>query len=360
MFKTLHGRVAYDISDPYFFPTGQRSDRREQQMKASITGIGHYTPEKRLTNLELEKIVDTNDEWIKSRTGIKERRILDKNLGTSHMAAKAAKAVLKNANVSPDELDLIILATVTPDMMFPSTAALVQKEIAAGSCWGFDLSAGCSGFVYAVATGAQFIESGRHKKVMVIGADKMSAIVNYEDRNTCVLFGDGAGAVLLEPSRDDEFGITDFSLHIDGEGADSLYMPAGGSLMPASHETVNNKLHFLCQDGKTVFKQAVTRMADVSASLLERNRLNKEEIRAFIPHQANLRIIDAVAKRLDLEPDQVVINIEKYGNTTAATIPLAMAEAYENKMFRPGDWVVMAAFGAGYTSGSLLFKWAIE
>jgi len=329
-------------------------------MKACITGIGHYTPEKRLTNLELEKIVDTNDEWIKSRTGIKERKILDKNLGTSYMAAQAAKAVLKNTNISPDELDLIILATVTPDMMFPCTAALVQKEIKAGNCWGFDLSAGCSGFVYAVATGAQFIESGRHKKVMVIGADKMSAIVNYDDRNTCILFGDGAGAVILEPSDDEELGITDFSLHIDGEGADSLYMPAGGSLRPASHETVNKKLHFLWQDGKTVFKQAVTGMADISKGLLERNRLNKKNIKAFIPHQANLRIIDAVARRLDLDPEQVVINIEKYGNTTAATIPLAMSEAYENKMLQPGDWVVIAAFGAGYTSGSLLFKWAIE
>ena len=329
-------------------------------MKAIITGIGHYVPENRLTNQDLEKIVDTNDEWIKTRTGITERRILGKNIGTSFMAAKAAKAVLKNTNVSPDELDLIILATVTPDMMFPNTAALVQKEINATNCWGFDLSAGCSGFVYAVATGAQFIESGRHKKVMVIGADKMSAIANYEDRTTCVLFGDAAGAVLLEPSEDDDLGIMDFSLHIDGEGADSLYMPAGGSLMPASHETVSKKLHFLYQDGKTVFKHAVTRMAGVSADLLAKNRLNNEDIKAFIPHQANLRIIDAVAKKINLNPDQVVINIEKYGNTTAATIPLALSEAYENKRLRPGDWVLMAAFGAGYTSGSLLFKWAIE
>ncbi len=328
-------------------------------MKAIITGIGHYVPENKLTNYDLEKMVDTNDEWIKTRTGIKERRILEKDLGTSYMAAKAAKSVLKKTNVSPDELDVIILATITPDMMFPNTASLVQKEIGAGNCWGFDLSAGCSGFVYAMATGAQFIESRRYKKIMVIGADKMSAIVDYDDRNTCVLFGDGAGAVLLEPSEDEQLGIMDFSLHIDGEGADFLYMPAGGSLMPASHETVNKKLHFLYQDGKTVFKHAVTRMAGISASLLERNRLNNEDIKAFIPHQANLRIIEAVARKINLNTDQVVINIEKYGNTTAATIPLAMSEAHENKMFRQGDWVVIASFGAGYTSGSLLLKWAI-
>ncbi|MFO7964594.1 MAG: beta-ketoacyl-ACP synthase III [Desulfobacterales bacterium] len=328
-------------------------------MKAIITGISHFVPEHTLTNHDLEHMVETNDEWIRTRTGIKERRILPKDLGTSYMAANAAQSVLRKTGTSPDDLDLIIVATVTPDMMFPNTAALVQKEIKAGNCWGFDLSAGCSGFVYAMATGSQFIESGRHRKVMVIGADKMSAIVNYEDRNTCVLFGDAAGAVLLEPSSDDEYGITDFSLRLDGEGADSLNMPAGGSLMPASYETVKNKLHFLYQDGRTVFKHAVTRMAGITASLLEKNRINRQNIKAFIPHQANLRIIDAVAKKIDLDSDQVIINIEKYGNTTAATIPLAMSEAHENGVFQPGDWVIMAAFGAGYTSGSLLLKWAI-
>jgi 3-oxoacyl-[acyl-carrier-protein] synthase III len=328
-------------------------------MRAMITGIGHYVPEQILTNEDLEQMVDTHDEWIKTRTGIKERRILQKDKGTSYMAAKAAKSILEKWNVPPDEIDVIIVATVTPDMMFPSTAALVQKELNAPNCWGFDLSAGCSGFVYALATGAQFIESGRYQKVMVIGADKMSAVVNYEDRNTCVLFGDAAGAVLLEPCTGD-FGITDFFLHIDGSGAEALQMPAGGSLLPASHETVENKLHFLYQDGKTVFKQAVAGMSHAAASLLKKNHLSIDDIKAFIPHQANLRIIDAVARKIDLNPDQVIINIEKYGNTTAATIPLAMSEAYERGAFAPGDRVVIAAFGAGYTSGSLLMEWGIK
>lgn len=328
-------------------------------MRAMITGIGHYVPEEILTNEDLEKMVDTNDQWIKTRTGVTERRILQKEKGTSYMAARAAKSILEKWNVPPDEIDVIIVATITPDMMFPNTAALVQKELNASNCWGFDLSAGCSGFVYALATGAQFIESGRYRKIMVIGADKMSSIVNYEDRNTCVLFGDAAAAVLLEPGTGD-FGVTDFFLHIDGSGADALQMPAGGSLLPASRETVEKKLHFLYQDGKTVFKQAVAGMSHAAVVLLEKNQLANSDIKAFIPHQANLRIIDAVARKIDLNPDQVIVNIEKYGNTTAATIPLAMSEAYENGAFAPGDWVVLAAFGAGYTSGSVLLKWAID
>ena len=328
-------------------------------MRAIISGIGHYTPEGRLTNKDLETMVDTNDEWIKSRTGIQERRILDPEKGTSFMATKAAEAVLEKTKVSPDEVDVIIFATVTPDMMFPCTAAIVQKELGASNCWGFDLSAGCSGFVYALATGAQFIESGRHQKVLVIGADKMSSIINYQDRNTCILFGDGAGAVLLEPSTDNDLGIEDFSLHIDGKGADALYMPAGGSLMPASHDTVEKKLHFLYQDGKTVFKQAVTNMASISLSLLEKKQLVQKDINAFIPHQANQRIINAVAEKIGIDSEQVIVNIDKYGNTTAATIPLAMSEAFEKKQIKKGDWVMIAAFGAGYTSGSLLLKWAI-
>ncbi len=327
-------------------------------MRAMITGVGHYVPDEILTNKDLEQMVDTNDQWIKTRTGITERRILQKDKGTSYMAARAARSILEKWSVPPEDIDVIIVATITPDMMFPSTAALVQKELNASNCWGFDLSAGCSGFVYALATGAQFIESGRYRKVMIIGADKMSAIVDYEDRNTCVLFGDAAAAVLLEPSVGD-FGVADFFLHLDGSGAEALQMPAGGSLLPASHETVEKKLHFLYQDGKTVFKQAVAGMSHAAVVLLEKNQLANSDIKAFIPHQANLRIIDAVARKIDLNPDQVIVNIEKYGNTTAATIPLAMSEAYENGAFVPGDWVVLAAFGAGYTSGSVLLKWAI-
>ena len=329
-------------------------------MRAIITSVGHYVPEGRLTNRDLEKIVDTNDEWIKTRTGIKERRILDKEKGTSFMAVQAAREVLRKRGLSPDELDLIIIATVTPDMFFPSTAALVQEELKASNCWGFDLSAGCSGFVYALATGAQFIESGRHRNVLVIGADKMSSIINYDDRNTCVLFGDGAGAVLLEPSENEDLGIGDFYMRIDGSGAAALNMPAGGSLLPATHETVEKNLHFLYQDGKTVFKHAVTAFADVSLKVLENNGLTNKDLKLLIPHQANYRIIESVAKKLNLDMDQVVINIERYGNTTAATIPIAMSEACTQKMMKPGDWIMVSAFGAGYTAGSLLLKWAME
>ena len=328
-------------------------------MRAIIKSIGHWVPERKLTNHDLEKIVDTSDEWIRTRTGIRERHILDKEKGTSHMAVQAARVVLEKSNTAPDDVDLIIIATVTPDMFFPSTAALVQDQLGASNCWGFDLSAGCSGFVYGLATGAQFIESGRHQKVLVIGADKMSSIINYEDRNTCVLFGDGAGAVLLEPSPDDELGMEDFFMCMDGSGGEALNMPAGGSLLPATHETVEKNLHFLYQDGKTVFKHAVTTFADVSEKVLEMNGLTNKDIRMLIPHQANNRIIDSVAKRLKLEPEQVMINIDRYGNTTAATIPIAMSEAYDQKLIQKGDWIVMSAFGAGYTAGSVLLKWAI-
>ena len=328
-------------------------------MRAIITSIGHWVPEQKLTNTDLEKMVDTNDEWIRSRTGIRERHILDKEKGTSYMAVKAAREVLEKSNTSPGDLDLIIIATVTPDMFFPSTAALVQEQLKANNCWGFDLSAGCSGFVYALATGAQFIESGRHQKVLVIGADKMSSIINYKDRNTCVLFGDGAGAVLLEPSPDDELGMEDFFMCMDGSGGEALNMPAGGSLLPATHDTVEKNLHFLYQDGKTVFKHAVSTFAEVSEKVLEANGLTNKDIRMLIPHQANNRIIDSVAKRLKLRPEQVMINIDRYGNTTAATIPIAMSEAHEQKLIKKGDWILMSAFGAGYTAGSVLLKWAI-
>jgi 3-oxoacyl-[acyl-carrier-protein] synthase-3 len=329
-------------------------------MRAIITGIGHYVPDKILSNSDLEKIVDTNDEWITTRTGIKERRILDKEKGTSYMATRAAEAVLKETQTSPDELDLIVVATVTPDMPVPSAASFIQRNLGATHCWGYDINGGCTGFICAWATGAQFIESGRHKKVLVIGADKMSAITNYEDRTTCVLFGDAAGAVLLEPSEENGSGIEDFILHLDGSGAESLKIEAGGSLYPASHETVDQNLHYLWQDGKTVFKHAVIGMADVSAKIIERNKLTEKDIKFFIPHQANYRIIDAAAKKMGLDADRVVINIEKYGNTTAATIPLAMSETYRDKKLKKGDWLVLAAFGAGYTWGSVLLRWAID
>lgn len=329
-------------------------------MRAIITGVGHFVPDRKLTNKDLEQMVDTSDEWITTRTGIKERRILEKDKGTSYMGIKAVQMVLEQRGISADELDLILVSTATPDMMFPSTAALIQKELKATNCWGFDLSAGCAGFVCALATASQFIETGKYKKIMVIGADKMSSIVNYEDRNTCVLFGDAAGAVLLEPSNTDDLGIEDFLLYLDGSGDKSLYMAGGGSLMPATFETVENKMHYLYQDGKTVFKFAVTNMADVSKKILEKNRLSGEDIKLFIPHQANLRIIDAAVKKMKINRDQVVINIENYGNTTTATIPLAMSEAYQEGMMQKGDWIVLSAFGAGYTWGSLLFKWAID
>ena len=333
-------------------------------MRAIIAGVGHFAPENKLTNKDLEQMVDTNDEWITTRTGIKERRILGKGKGTSFMAVKAAEMVLSKRNISADELDLIIVATVTPDMPVPSTAALVQKELKTSNCWGFDLNGGCTGFVYALSVASQFVESGKHQKVMVIGADKMSAIIDYQDRNTCVLFGDAAGAVLIEPSNDnlanDNLGIRDFILHMDGSGYKSLYVNAGGSLEPASQETVSKRKHFVYQDGKAVFKRAVKDMADVSTQIMEKNNLTGKDIRFLIPHQANFRIIDAVAKKMNLDEDHVVVNIGKYGNTTAATIPLAMSEAYQDGLIKKGNWIVISAFGAGYTWGSCLIKWAMD
>jgi len=329
-------------------------------MRAIITGVGHYVPDRILTNSDLEKMVDTNDEWITTRTGIKERRILDKEKGTSYMAIKAAEAVLKETQTSPDELDLILLATVTPDLPVPAAASFIQRDLGASNCWGFDINGGCTGFMCALTTGSQFIESGRHKKVLVIGADKMSAITNYEDRTTCVLFGDAAGAVLLESTEEDGLGIEDFILHLDGSGAESLKIEAGGSLYPASRETVDQKLHYIWQDGKTIFKHAVIGMADVSVKIMERNKLTEKDIKFFIPHQANYRIIDAAAKKMGLDSDRFIININKYGNTTAATIPLAMSETYRANKLEKGDWVLLAAFGAGFTWGSVLLRWAID
>jgi 3-oxoacyl-[acyl-carrier-protein] synthase-3 len=326
--------------------------------KAYIRSVGRFLPERRLTNQDLEKMVDTNDEWIVSRTGIRERRILDPGLGNSYMATRAARECLQRAGVDPAELDAIIVGTVTPDMFFPATACLVQRDIGANNAWGFDLSAGCSGFVFALTTGAQMIEAGRLKKVLVIGSDVMSSIIDYQDRNTCVLFGDGAGAVLLEPCPEPGFGILDFIQRIDGVGGDFLRMKAGGSLRPASAETVQAKEHYVYQEGRQVFKFAVTEMAEVSARILEQNGLTGADLKLFIPHQANLRIIDASAKRMGIEPEKVVINIDRYANTTAGTIPICLYDALvEDRRLTKGDYVVMSAFGAGFTWGSILMRW---
>jgi 3-oxoacyl-[acyl-carrier-protein] synthase-3 len=328
--------------------------------KAIITGVGHYVPPKVLNNHDLARMVDTSDEWIVTRTGIEERRILEGKKGSSFMGAKAAQVILEERNIDPQEIDLIICATVTPDTFFPSNACRIQEEIEAWNAWGFDLNGACTGFVYALATGAHFVECGRYKKVLVIGTDKMSAIVDYTDRTTCVLFGDAAGAVLLEPlETEEETGIIDFILKSDGSGGEHLHMMGGGSLHPATYETVDRKMHYIFQDGPTVFKFAVTNMADVSAEILAKHNLNGHDIKFFIPHQANLRIIDAAAKRMGLNQSQVIVNIKNYGNTTAATIPLALSEAYYENRVSKGDIIVMAAFGAGFTWGSLLLRWVI-
>lgn len=330
-------------------------------MRSKITGVGHFAPNQKLTNCDLEKMVNTNDEWIRTRTGISERRILDTQRGTSFMAIKAAELVLAQRGLTPDEIDCIIVATVTPDQLVPATAALVQKGLKADKCWGFDLNGGCTGFLCALTTGAQFIESGAHQKVLIIGADKMSAIVDYQDRNTCVLFGDAAGAVLLEPCEEEEgdLGLRDFILCLDGSGSEYLKIPAGGSLLPATQETVARRMHYVYQDGRSVFKHAVTEMADVATRIMTQNNLGSDDIRLFIPHQANYRIIDATAQKMGLTPEQVFINIAQYGNTTAATIPMAMSEAYQEGRMGKGDWVILAAFGAGFTWGSMLLKWAM-
>jgi 3-oxoacyl-[acyl-carrier-protein] synthase-3 len=319
--------------------------------------VERYLPDKVVSNDDLARIVDTSDEWIRERTGIVERRILE-GQPTSYMAAAVARALLDRRGLDADDIDLIIVATITPDMFFPATACLVQERIGAGRAWGFDLSAACSGFLYALTTGAQFIESGAHRRVMVIGADKMSAITDFEDRTTCVLFGDGAGGVLLERTEDPELGLLDFDCHVDGSGADELYMRGGGSLHPASHESVDARMHYVHQEGRSVFRFAVVKMAEVSAGLLERNGLGGEDIRLFVPHQANQRIIDAAAQRMGLAADKVMLNIDRYANTTAATIPIALSEAWETGRLERGDLVLMAAVGGGYTWGSALLRWA--
>jgi 3-oxoacyl-[acyl-carrier-protein] synthase-3 len=316
-------------------------------------------PERRVTNQDLAKIVDTTDEWIFERTGIHERRIAEKGQGASDLAAAAAAKILSARGVDAAEIDLIIVATVTPDMFFPSTACLVQSKIGAKKAWAFDLLGACSGFIYALATGSQFIMTGAYRKVLVIGADVMTSIIDFEDRATCVLFGDGAGAVLLEPAGEDEQGIIDFLLHSDGGGGQYLYMPGGGSLNPASTETVKKKMHYVHQDGKNVFKYAVRGMADVSQEILERNKLTANDLKLYVPHQANLRIIRAAIERLKLDESRVSINIDRYANTTAGTIPICLSEAADQKRIAKNDLVLLASFGAGFTWGSLLLRWEV-
>ena len=331
---------------------------KEKKYSAVITAVGMYVPDKILDNAYFESIVDTNDEWIRTRTGIKERRLLEEG-ATSELATMAAKDLFEQHNVNPDEIDVIIVATVTPDMLFPATACLVQERIGAGKAWGFDLSAACSGFLFAYQTGCAFIESGQYKKVLVIGADKMSSIVDYSDRNNSILFGDGAAAVLLEPSKDMKLGLQNSTLRIDGEGKDQLYMSGGGSLNPPSHETVDKGMHYIYQNGKAVFKVAVIGMADVSYELMQKNNLTSDDIAFLVPHQANKRIIDATGERMGLGKEKVMMNIDKYGNTTAATIPLCLVEYYRDGRLKKGDKLILSAFGAGYTWGSSYVVWAI-
>jgi 3-oxoacyl-[acyl-carrier-protein] synthase III len=326
-------------------------------VRAKISSVGHYVPPRLLTNADLEKMVDTNDRWITERTGIRERHIVDKGVATSDLATEAARACLERIGADAADLDAIIVATVTPDMAFPATACLVQDKLGATKAWGFDLSAACSGFVYALQVGAKLVESGVHRKVMVIGADVMTSIIDYTDRSTCILFGDGAGAVLLEPCGEGEVGLIDFQHEVDGSGAGALNMPAGGSALPASHETVDKRLHFVHQDGQTVYKFAVRKMAEISEAVLARNGVEGSELGCFIPHQANLRIIQSTAERLGMPMERVVINIDRYGNTTAGTIPLAIHTALEDGRLKRGDLILFASVGAGYTVGATLLRW---
>ena len=325
--------------------------------RAKIGALGTYVPPKVLTNADFEKIVETSDKWIVDRVGIRERHVVEKGVATSDMAVEAAKRCLAERGIPSTELEAIIVATVTPDMLFPATACLVQDKLGAKGAWGFDLSAACSGFVYALQMGAKLVESGAHSKVLVIGSDTMSSILDYTDRSTCILFGDGAGAVLLEPAEEDETGLIDYLHEIDGSGGASLCMPAGGSLHPPTAETVANKMHYVHQDGQAVYKYAVRKMVETSENLLARNGLKVPDLKRFIPHQANKRIIMAAAERLGLTEDQIVINIDRFGNTTAATIPLAMQTAREQGRLSKGDVVLIASVGAGFTVGASLLRW---
>jgi len=327
------------------------------QRRAAITALGTHVPERVVTNHDIMKLVDTTDEWIRTRTGIEKRHYVEPGTGTSAIAAKAAGEALRRRGIGADELELIVVATVTPDMLFPATGCLVQDRIGAKRAWAFDVSAACSGFAYALTIGAQFIETGRHSKVMVIGADVMTSILDFEDRTTCVLFGDAAGAVILEP-REDGTGILDFAHEVDGSGACYLNMPGGGSLKPATHETVDAKLHYVRQQGQHVFKYAVRKFADNSAAILERNGLSGNDVDLFVAHQANIRIIEAAQQRMGLPDSKVIKNIREYGNTTAATIPLALKTALDERKLKAGDRVLLAAVGAGFTVGTVLLKWS--
>lgn len=326
-------------------------------VRAKITALGTYVPPRVLTNADLEKMVETSNEWILERVGIRQRHIADKGVAASDMAVEAVKNLLASHPFDLQEVDLIVVGTVTPDMMYPSTACLVQHKLGIKETWGFDVSAGCSGFVYALNTGVKFVESGQYKKVLVIGSDKNSAMTDYTDRAVCIIFGDGAGAVLLEPSEDGA-GVIDHVAQIEGGGGKFLYMPGGGSLNPASHETVDQKMHYIHQDGQQVFKYAVKKMAEMTERILEKNNLAGKDVDCFIAHQANKRIITATADRLGMPLDKVIINIDRYGNTTAGTIPIAMHTAMEERKLKKGDLLLIAAVGAGFTSGASLMRWA--
>lgn len=324
------------------------------KITAAITGVAGYVPDYVLSNDELSKIVDTSDEWITTRTGIKERRI-QKEGASSDMAAEAVRELLKKTNTDAEDVDLVIVGTVTPDHPFPSTSNILCDKVGMKNAWGYDLIAACSGFIYALSTGAQFIETGKYKKVVIVGVDKMSSIIDYADRTTCVIFGDGCGAVMLEPNEEG-LGVIDFMLHADGSGRKYLLQPAGGSLSPASHETVDQRMHYVKQEGQQVFKFAVTNMAEVSADIMEKNNLTSDDVDWLVPHQANLRIIDATANRMGLPKEKVMINIQKYGNTTAGTLPLCLWD-YE-KQLKKGDNIILSAFGGGFTWGAVYVKWA--
>jgi 3-oxoacyl-[acyl-carrier-protein] synthase III len=327
-------------------------------IRAKISAIGTYVPPRVLTNADLERMVDTSNDWIMARVGIRERHIVDKGVSTSDLAVEAAKKALAQRGLPASDIDAIIVGTVTPDMFFPSTACLVQYKLGAKGIWGFDLSAACSAFVYALQTAAQFISTGAHKRVLVIGADVMSSIIDYTDRATCVIFGDGAGAVIVEAGEDDSVGLIDFIHEVDGSGGCFLYMPGGGSLNPSTHETVDQKMHYVHQDGQQVFKFAVRKQTEACEKLLARNGLKGSDVDAFIPHQANLRIISATAERLGLRPEAVIVNIDRYGNTTAGTIPLAMNTAMDEGKLKKGSLVLLASVGAGFTVGATLLRWA--
>ncbi len=329
-----------------------------KRIAAKVTGVATYVPPRVVTNADLEKRVETSDEWIRTRTGIRERHYVEPGVAASHLGTEAARKLLAAKGVNASEIDLIVVASVTPDMLFPATACLIQNNLGASKAWGFDLSAACSGFVYALTVGAQFVGAGTHRKVLVIGSDVMTSILDFKDRATCVLFGDGAGAVLLEPASSEAEGIIDFANDIDGAGGCNLYMPAGGSLHPASQETIDKRMHYVHQEGQQVFKYAVRRMSELACQILERNGFSTKDLALVVPHQANLRIIRAMQERLGVEDAKIMVNIDRYGNTTAATIPLGLADALEQKRLRKGDLVLLIAVGAGYTTGAVLLRWS--